>query len=78
MHTYDIKFTRAYQQELMRIVAVEDPLQHGEWLPQSLYQIIKRVSGDVRQKENGVIPRLICGLRFDFVFKSRFLSAFFR
>jgi hypothetical protein len=78
MYAFDEKFTKAYQQELIRIVAIEDPLQHGEWLPQSLYQTIKRVSSGVRQKENGVIPRLICGLRFDFVFKSRFLSAFFR
>jgi hypothetical protein len=78
MYAYDIKITRAYQQELIRIAAVEDPLQNDEWLHQSLYQIIKRVSGGVGQQENGVIPRLIRGQSFDFIFKSRFLSSFFR
>jgi hypothetical protein len=78
MYAYDIKITRAYQQELIRIAAVEDPLQNDEWLHLSLYQIIERVSSGVRHQQNGVIPRLIRGPRFVFVFKSRFLSSFFR
>jgi hypothetical protein len=78
MYAFDEKFTKAYQQELVRIATSEYDVQDDPNLPQSLYQTVKRVSSGVRQKENGVIPRLICGLRFDFVFKSRFLSAFFR